>query len=282
MKPGTAGIRYLLPIVIAMIGCASAAAQDTRWREGVGFDQKLNARLPLDVMLRDENGEKIRLRQYFQGKPVVLMPVYYQCPMLCGLELNGLVRCLRAMELTAGKDFQIVTFSIDPREKPALAKQKRKRYLTRYGREGAESGWHFLTGDQQSITTLCDAIGFRAKYNAETGQYAHAAGIVVCTPDGRIARYFFGVEFVPRDLRLGLVEASNNEIGSLADQVLLFCYLYDPTRGKYGLAILNLIRAGGLLTLMVLSGGICWMLRREKKQQAERTITPSDDSINHG
>lgn len=248
-----------------------ACAQNTRWKDDVGLDQKLNAALPLDVEFRDESGKTVRLDDYFHDKPVILTPVYYKCPMLCGLELRGLLRCLRAMKLTAGEDFQIVTFSIDPRERPELARSKRKQYLASYGRDGAESGWHFLTGTQESITRLCEAIGFRAKYNKQTGQYAHAAGIVVCTPQGRVSRYFYGVEFSPRDLRLGLVESSHNRIGSFTDRVLLYCYLYDPTRGKYGLAILNLVRAGGVLTVAVLFGGVCWMLRRERKRK-----TPSN------
>jgi len=255
--------------VIMTVGNALASiamAQDMRWKQNVGFNQKIGAALPLDVKFRDEQGKTVRLGDYFGDKPVILTPVYYRCPMLCGLELKGLLRCLRAMKLTAGEDFRIVTFSIDPREKPPLAAKKRKHYLTQYGRDAAEQGWHFLTGDEEAIKTLCDAIGFRAKFNEETGQYAHAAGIVVCTPEGRVARHFFGVEVLPRDLRLGVVEASRNEIGTVTDQVLLFCYLYDPTRGKYGLAILNLIRAGGLLTVIVLSGGICWMLRSEQRR----------------
>lgn len=262
-----------LAVVLPALGTfvTAADAQETRWQQGVGFDQKLNAKLPLDATFRDEQGRGVRLGDYFGDKPVILTPVYYRCPMLCGLELNGLLRCLRAMKLTAGEDFQVVTFSIDPREQPDLAARKRRHYLAQYGRPAAERGWHFLTGQQESITRVCDSIGFRATYNAETGQYAHAAGIVVCTPGGRAARYFFGVEFLPRDVRLGLVEASRNEIGSVTDQVLLFCYLYDPTRGKYGLAILNLVRAGGLLTLIVLSGGIGWMLRRERRRKAVAT-----------
>lgn len=242
-----------------------AAAQKTNWQADVGFDQKLDAALPLDTTFRDETGKTVRLGDYFAGKPVILTPVYYKCPMLCGLELNGLLRCLRAMELTPGKDFQIVTYSIDPRETPDLAAKKRRHYLDDYGRDAAEHGWHFLTGDEKSVHRLCKAIGFRSKYNPETGQYAHAAGIVVCTPNGRVARYLYGVGFAPRDVRLGLVEASQNKIGSVTDQVLLFCYLYDPTRGKYGLAILRLIRAGGLLTVLTIGGGIYWLLRRERK-----------------
>jgi protein SCO1/2 len=259
----------LAAFVLLWLVCAparEAAGQGTSWQDGVGFEQKLNAKLPLELRFRDERGKSVRLGDYFGEKPVILTPVYYKCPMLCGLELNGLLRCLRAMELTAGKDFQIVTFSIDPREDADLAGRKRKQYLTQYDRDAAESGWHFLTGEEKPIRELCDAIGFRSKFNPETGQYAHAAGIVVCTTDGHVARYFYGVEFAPRDVRLGLVEASRNEIGTLTDQVLLFCYLYDPTRGKYGLAILKLLRAGGVLTVLMLAGGVYWMLRRERRK----------------
>ena len=242
------------------------SAQQISTPEGeVTIDQRLDTSLPLDLEFRNASGEAVRLGDYFDNdQPVIVTPVYYRCPMLCGLELNGLVRCLRAMELSAGTDFQIVTFSIDPTETPSLAAQKKKSMLSTYARPGADEGWHFLTGDERNVRALCDALGFKTVYDEETGQYAHAAGIMVATPEGRLARYFYGVEFPPGDLRLALVEASENRIGGLADQVILYCYLYDPTTGKYGLAIMNLVRVGGILTFAALAIFITRMLWRER------------------
>jgi protein SCO1/2 len=265
----TAPLRLLTLILFAsaLLGItpATARAQTTSTLKNIGIDQHLGGQLPLDVEMRDEHGKTVRIADYFHGKPVIVTPVYYRCPMLCGLELNGLLCCLRAMTLTAGIDFEIVTYSIDPKEDSGLASKKQRHYVEEYGREAAKNGWHFLTGSQESITKLNEAIGFRAEYNAEKGQYAHAAGIAVCTPTGKISKYFFGVDFVPRDLRLGLVEASENTIGTLTDQVMLFCYMYDPTHGKYGLAIMNLIRVGGVLTVLAMAVSIGRMLARERR-----------------
>jgi protein SCO1/2 len=237
---------------------------------GVGVDAKLGDTLPLDLTFTNQEGEKVRLGDLFRGKPVILTPVYYKCPMLCGLELQGLVRCLRAMELTAGEEFDLVTFSIDPRETPNLARDKRKALLKQYGKLKGEKGWDCLVGDEASVKALCEAIGFRSQFNAETGQYAHAAAIMICTPEGKLSRYFYGVEFPPRDVRLGLIEASQNEIGSLADQVMLYCYLYDPTKGRYSLSILRIVRGAGMMTVAALVGGIGWMMTRERRRAARK------------
>lgn len=261
-----------LLIIALATTCASAQAQSPRTTKDIGFDQKLDSQLPLDAQFTDETGAAVRLGDYFQSKPVLLTPVYYRCPMLCGLELKGLLRCLRAMSLKPGVDFEIVTYSIDHREGPELAREKRGGYLKALGQPDAAKGWHFLTGGEESIRRLNEAIGFRTEYDAATGQYAHAAGIVACTPKGRSSRYFYGVEFSPRDVTLGLVEASKNTIGSLTDHVLLYCYLYDPTNGKYGLAILNIIRAAGILTVLVLAGSIGWMIRRDRIRQSNLGI----------
>jgi protein SCO1/2 len=203
--------------------------------------------------------------------------------MLCGLELNGLVRCLRGLRMSTGmiaeQDFEIVTFSIDHRENSHLAGQKRKQYLAAYDAPAAEKGWHFLTGSEDQVQRLCESIGFKSKYDEATGQYAHAAGIVVCTPDGMISRYLYGVEFAPRDLRLSVLESSKGEIGSLAEHVLMFCYRYDPTQGTYGLAILNILRAGGVLTVMLLAGSIFWMLRRERHAMQGQSLL---EGASHG
>jgi len=234
----------------------------------VGFDQKLGDLIPQDLKFHDENGDEVALSSYFGGKPVILMPVYYKCPMLCGLELNGMVRGLRALKMSVGmaaeKDFEIVTFSIDPRETTELASRKRKQYLAQYNNPESDDGWHFLTGSPASVEALCKTIGFRAKFNEVTGEFAHAAGIVVCTPQGVISRYLYGVEFAPKDLRLAVVESGKGTVGGLAEHVLLFCYKYDPTTGKYGAHIMNLLRASGVLMVLVLAGSVAWMMKRDR------------------
>jgi protein SCO1 len=214
-------------------------------------------------------GNQVTLADYLHQKPIVLTPVYYRCPMLCGLELQGLTRCLKAMEFTAAEEFEIITFSIDPREGSELAAEKKANYIKQYGRPGAEQGWHFLTGDQDAIDSLCKSIGFRSRFDPETGQYAHAAIIVILTPEGRIARYLMGVEFAPRELRMSLVEASENRLATWTDRVLLFCYAYDHTQGKYALAIFSILRVAGVVTTVTLFGGIGWMIIREKRSQAK-------------
>lgn len=234
----------------------------------VKFDQKLDNKVPLDLTFRDETGAEVKLERYFDAKghkPVVLSLVYFECPMLCTQVLNGLTRALKPLGLNVGSDFEIVTVSINHRETPELAARKKQRYIEDLGRPGAASGWHFLTGDEASIAKLADAIGFRYMWDPEIEQYAHPGGIVVCTPEGRISRYFFDVEFPPRDLRLGLVEASREEIGSFTDRVLLLCYHYDPATGKYGLVITNVVRLLGFLTVAAVGTFVFVMLRRERR-----------------
>jgi protein SCO1/2 len=232
----------------------------------VGIDQKLGAALPLDLPFRDDQGRDVRLGDCFGGKPVVLALVYYECPMLCTLVLNGLVSGLDVVSLTAGSDFDVVAVSIDPDETPGLAAAKKREYVARYGRAGSDRGWHFLTGSEAAIRDLAAAAGFRYRYDAATGQYAHAAGIMVATPEGKLARYFYGVEYPPRDLRLGLVEASAGRIGTVVDQLLLFCYQYDPATGTYGAAAFGLLRAGGALTVLALGAYLAAMWRREVRR----------------
>jgi protein SCO1/2 len=221
--------------------------------EGVGLEQLLGQQVPLDLEFTDETGRAIRLADYFGRRPVILTLNYYDCPMLCTLELNGLVSALRTMSLTAGKDFDIVTVSIDPTEGSELAARKKHEYVHSYARLEAETGWHFLTGRQDQIERLAAAVGFHYNLDAATGEYAHAAGILVLTPDGRLSRYFYGVEFAPRDLRLALVESSGGKIGTLADMLLLFCYHYDPSEARYSLAALGAMRAGGAISLIGLA-----------------------------
>jgi protein SCO1/2 len=214
--------------------------------QGVGIDQKLNAQVPLDLVFHDEAGRDVRLSSFFQTKkPVILVPVYYRCPMLCTQILTGVESSLKAVSLNPGRDFEVVSFSIDPKDTPETAASKKELYLRRYGRPGTANGWHFLTGDESNIKALADSVGFHFKYDPKTDQFAHASGIMVLTPDGHTSKYFYGVEYAPRDLRLGLVEASQDKIGNPVDQILLFCYHYDPATGKYGAMAINMVRAAG-------------------------------------
>ncbi|RPJ81751.1 MAG: SCO family protein [Acidobacteria bacterium] len=230
----------------------------------VGIDQKLNSQVPLDLKFRDESGKQVRLGDFFGKKPVVLSLVYYECPMLCTLVLNGMLTSFKVLSFDVGKEFEVVTVSFNPRETAQLAAAKKQSYLKRYGRPSSEKGWHFLTGDEDQIAKLADAVGFRYAYDPKTEQYAHASAIMVLTPKGHVARYHYGIEYAPRDLRLSLVEASANKIGSPVDQVLLYCFHYDPLTGKYGLVIRNVLRLSGIVTLVVLGGFIFLMLRRER------------------
>lgn len=217
----------------------------------VGIDQKLNEQLPLDILFRDETGREVQLTEYFrQGRPVVIALVYFECPMLCNQVLNGLTSSLKTLSFDVGKEFEVVAVSFDPRETPQLAADKKASYMARYGRPGTEKAWHFLTGDQKSIDALTKAIGFRYGYDPATKQFAHASGIMLATPEGKLARYFYGIEYSPKDLRLGIVEASANKVGSPVDMLLLYCFHYDPSSGKYGLAIMNVVRFGGVVTVI--------------------------------
>jgi protein SCO1/2 len=232
----------------------------------VGIEQHLDAPLPLDAPFRDETGREVRLGDYFSDKPVVVTLVYYRCPMLCTQVLNGFLKSSQAVPLEIGRDYDVVTVSFDPRETPELAAQKKNHYARAYRREGADKGWHFLTGDQQSIDRLTEAVGFRYHYDPPSNQFAHASGIVIATPAGRLARYLYGIEYSPHDLRLGLVESSAGRIGSPVDQVLLLCYHYDPLTGQYGLAIAGVLRAAGAATVLALGGFLFVMYRRERRR----------------
>jgi protein SCO1/2 len=264
----------LLALAWILLDHPPALAQERiKLEEELSLLPQIGQMVPRDLSFRDSTGKVVQLNDYLHRKPIVLMPVYYRCPMLCGLELQGLVRCLRAMEFTAGKEFEILTFSIDPKEKPELAAEKKANYLKQYQRPGTEDGWHFLTGEEEPVQSLCQSIGFRSRFDPKTGQFAHAAVTVILTPEGRIARYLMGVEFAPRDLRMSLVEASENRLATFTDRVLLFCYAYDHTQGKYALAIFAILRAAGVLTTVVLFGGIGWFLVREKRLQTESPAT---------
>lgn len=243
--------------------------------EGVGIDQKLNSPVPLDLEFVDEDGAPVKLGKYFNGKPVLLTLVYYECPMLCTEILNGVLRSTRAMTFEIGKEFEIVTVSIDPGETPKLASDKKAYYARGYGRDGATRGWHFLTGRQDQIERLADAVGFRYRYDAATDLYSHASSIILLTPDGHVSRYFFGVEYSPRDLRLGMVEASQNKIGSPIDQALLYCFHYDPATGKYSVVIMNVLRLAGLATVLAIVSFILLMVVRDRRAAVKEPVAAS-------
>ena len=229
----------------------------------VGIEQHLNEQIPPDLTFRDESGKTVRLGDYFGKRPMILNLVYYNCPMLCGEVLSGLTSTLRVLRFDLGREFEVITVSFDPRETPQIAAEKKKQYLERYGRKGAEQGWHFLTGQQDAIAALTKSAGFQYEYDAKTNQFAHTTAIMVLTPRGKIAQYYYGVEYAPKDLRLGLIEASQNKIGNLVDQVLLYCYHYDPATGKYGAVIMRVVRLAGLATILSLGAFIAIMFRRD-------------------
>jgi protein SCO1/2 len=238
--------------------------------QSVKIEQRLNEVLPLDTVFRNEEGETVKLGDYFGKKPVLISLVYYECPMLCTLVLNGELKALRGLNFDVGKEFEVVTVSIDPTETSEMASVKKAAYLAKYDRIGAEKGWHFLTGDKENIQRLADAIGFKFAYVEESGEYAHAAGIMVATPEGRLSKYFYGIEYSVRDLRLGLVDASRGKIGSMVDQILLFCFHYDPLTGKYGLVVMSVIRVAGTLTALLLAGFMFWSLRSDRKEMVSK------------
>jgi protein SCO1/2 len=230
----------------------------------IDFDQKLGETIPLDLAFKDETGKDVRLGDYFGRKPVVLSLVYYECPMLCTISLNGLAGALEVLSFVPGQEFEVLTVSFDPKEGPVLAAAKKKAYMARYKRSEAHAGWHFLTGPKESVDRLTKAVGFRYVWDQETKQFAHPAGILVATPDGKIANYLFGVEYSPKDLRLALVDAAGGKIGNAVDQVLLYCYQYDPQTGRYSASILSLVRIGGLLTVLALGAFILTTTRRRR------------------
>jgi protein SCO1/2 len=272
------GVKAALVIVSAVLGTialpqtAPAQAFDPTQNIGVrpellkevGIDQKLNSQVPLNLKFKDENGNDIELAQLLgHGKPVVLSLVYFQCPMLCTQVLNGLLNSLKLQTMDVGKQFEVLTVSIDPSDKPRMAEVKRELYTGIYGRPGAAEGWHFLTGEETQIKQLADAVGFRYAYDKDSKQFAHASAIMVLTPGGKVSRYLYGIDYPSRDLRLALVEASEGKIGTPVDQILLFCYHYDPHAGKYGLAISRVIKAGAAFTMLAIAIVIFVLARNE-------------------
>lgn len=233
----------------------------------VAIDQKLNAAIPLDLMFRDESGRIVRLREFFNhGKPVILNFMYYRCPMLCPMVMDGITSGLTELAFDVGKEFDVITVSFDPRDMPAQAAAKKDLYIKRYGRLNAANGWHFLTANESTIRALTDAVGFHFAYDPQRDQFAHGTAVIVLTPAGVVSRYIYGFEYKARDLRFALVEASANKIGTAVDAVLLLCYHYDPATGKYSRVAMNFVRAGGIATVLGLSSFIVIMLRKERRQ----------------
>ncbi|MGA3185609.1 MAG: SCO family protein [Bryobacteraceae bacterium] len=255
--------------VLLFVLTAGAFAQvQTGWRpailRSVGIDQKIGAQVPLDLLFENESGRPVTLRQYL-GKPVILALVYYQCPSLCNMVLNGVLRSVKSLPMTAGEEYDIVAVSFDPRETAEMAAAKKVPYVKGYDRPGAEQGWHFLTGSEASSKSLADSVGFHFAFDNVTNQYAHSSAIMLLTPEGKVTRYFYGIDYPARDLRFGLEEASNRRIGSPVDAVLLYCYHYDPSNGKYGMVIMNVLRLAGVATVAVLAAFMIIMFRRDLK-----------------
>jgi len=240
--------------------------------ENVGIEQHLDAQVPPDLLFRDDAGKTVRLGDYFGRKPLILNLVYYNCTMLCGEALAGLASAMRLVKFDVGSEFDVVTVSFDPRETPEMAAVKKIDYVKRYGRANAAAGWHFLTGQPDSINALTKTVGFQYQYDAKSNQYAHATAILVLTPQGRISRYFYGVDFPPKDLRMGLVEASQGKIGNAVDAVLLYCYHYNPETGKYGAMVANILRLAAAATILLL-GGLIFILWRLDRSVARKTAT---------
>jgi protein SCO1/2 len=230
----------------------------------IGIDQRLGAQLPLYAQFRDESGNNVSLGSYFHGRPVLLALVYYECPMLCNRILSGVVEGLRPLRLKTGRDFEVVAISINPRETPAEAAAKRDLYTDRYAGRGRYTGWHFLVGEPDSIKAVTEAAGFHYRWDPQTNMFIHASGIMIARPDGVLSRYFYGVQYVPNDLNLGLIESSNGTIGSPVDKVLLFCYHYDPATGKYGAMVMGMLRVAGILTILVIALTLLWLWRHDR------------------
>jgi protein SCO1/2 len=261
-SPLTAYAQYAQPPVGPM-----PTGNSTQVLKQVNIEQRLNNQLPLDLKFRDEAGREVRLGEYFaKGRPVALTLVYYECPMLCNQVLNGAVGAFAGLSFTAGKEFEVVTVSFDPREGPELAAQKKETYLRRYKREGAAEGWHFLTGDKASIDALAEAVGFRYVWDEQSQQFAHASALMVATPQGRLSHYFYGIEYAPKDLRLAFVEASEGKVGSPVDSLLLFCYHYDPAAGRFA-PVMGVLRAAGVLTVFGVVALILYLVRKTRRRE---------------
>ncbi|HEX3626005.1 MAG TPA: SCO family protein [Verrucomicrobiae bacterium] len=270
----------LLAFAICSLACRRAGAQSLSDDQllSVTFEQNLNSQINRDLQFRDENGHDVRLGDYFGKKPVVLVLGYYQCPMLCTLTLNGLVQAMEDMKWTVGRDFEIINVSIDPRETPALAQAKKNNYLKKYGRAGADAGWHFLTGGEPAIHELTTEAGFKYVFDPASKQYAHPSGVVILTPDGKISRYLFGVTYHASDLFASLRDASGEKIGSPIQQLILLCFHYNPITGKYGAAIMLTVRLLGATTVIAVTWLIVFFIRREKTRPSLTLETSGTDT----
>jgi protein SCO1/2 len=284
---------WIHPVSLIMLGSLSFAAFGQNMSTGllsppanvrppglknVGIQQNLNGQIPADLIFKDETGKTVRLGDYFGQKPMILSLVYYKCPMLCGEVLSGLSSALKVLKFNVGDEFNVLTVSFDPNDTPELGAAKKAEYMERYGRPGAGAGWHFLTGPQGSIDALTKAAGFQYQYDPKTEQFAHSTAIMVLTPEGKIAQYYYGVEYAPKDLRLGLIQASQNKIGTVVDQVLLYCYHYDPNTGKYGAVISRILQLSAMATVLILGAFMVVLFRHgsdAEHQGAARVI-------NHG
>lgn len=261
----------LLVLLLAALPASAQRLEPVEELEGVGITEHLGGAVPMDLEFVDDEGRTVTLGDYFDGtRPVILTMNYSSCPMLCSLHLNGLVDGMKELPLSIGEEFEVVTVSLDPLETTTLARKTKQRYLSAYGREGAGEGWHFLTGKQSAIRALADTIGFGYRYVETRKEYAHTAATFVLAPEGTLSRYLYGVIYEPKTLRLSLVEASEGKIGSTIDRLILFCFHYDATEGRYGPAAIKIMQAGGGLTLLVLGLGLLRFWRREVKTRREK------------
>ncbi len=273
---GKTPLSILALCLLSFVCCLEVGAQPAGMRppvlKDVGIDQLLDSQVPLDLEFKDETGRTVKLREYFGNKPIVLSLVYYDCPQLCSLTLNGLMNVLKTLPLKAGKDFISLTVSFDPKEKPELAAEKRNTYLQKLANPELNDGWHFLTGDEQNTLALTKSVGFRFVWDPVSKQYAHSSALIVITPEGKVSRYFYPSDvlsnFEPRDIRFGVVDASNGKIGSLADQVILYCYQYDPNRGTYGLVLMRIMRIFAVITIITLALLILYLRHKTKQKEA--------------
>jgi len=258
-----------MPGSMGMTGGIVASNVPPRFQE-VTFSQRLGERLPLDARFTDEEGRPVTLGDYFGKKPIVLAFVYYQCPMLCPLVMNGISSALKVVPFTAGNEFDVVLISFDARDTPEAANAKKRAHLQHWATPETANGWHFLTGEEAEIRRVTSAAGFTFEWDESSQQFAHVSGLLVATPDGRLSRYFYGVEYSPKDLRLALVDSGQGRLGSVVDELLLYCFHYDPANGRYGAVFMNIMRLGGVLTVGLVAGFIVLMRLRESRQTAER------------
>lgn len=260
------------------IGETAAKQEYENITSQIGIEQNLGNQIPLELTFRDEAGKTVKLGDYFGKRPVILVMAYYECPMLCTVVLNELTRVMNAMDLRIGKDFEVVTVSISPTETPELAAKKKANYVKSYNYEGAEQGWHFLVGDEPNIKKLADIVGFKYVYDPKTKQYAHSAGIMIATPDGKLSRYLMGVEFSSRDLKFALAESSQGKIGNPVLSAVLYCFQYDPSTGRYGLVVLRVIQLAGIITILSLATliGGALLLERRRKRPTDNTSEVND------